>query len=78
MEADVTVTALPDSVMSPARATVSQDGRSISLPALLRRYPTAAENERLYLVMAAHEAGHVEFGTYRLKLESLADLIETV
>jgi nitric oxide reductase NorD protein len=75
---DVTVTALPDSVMSPARATVSQDGRSIALPALLRRYPTAAENERLYLVMAAHEAGHVEFGTYRLKLESLADLIETV
>lgn len=75
---DVTVTALPDSVMSPARATVSPDGRSISLPALLRRYPTAAENERLYLVMTAHEAGHLEFGTYRLRLESLTDLIETV
>ncbi|HEY5932691.1 MAG TPA: hypothetical protein VIT63_07225, partial [Nitrospira sp.] len=75
---DVAVTALPDSVTSPARATVSPDGRSISLPALLRRYPTAAENERLYLVMAAHEAGHVEFGTYRLRLESLADLVETV
>jgi nitric oxide reductase NorD protein len=75
---DVTVTALPDSVTSPARATVSPDGRSIALPALLRRYPTAAENERLYLVMAAHEAGHLEFGTYRLQLESLADLIETV
>ena len=76
--ADVAVTALPDSVTSPARATVSGEGRTISLPALLRRYPTAAENERLYLVMAAHEAGHVEFGTYRLRLESLADLIEIV
>jgi len=75
---DVTVMALPDSVTSPARAKVSGDGRTISLPALLRRYPTAAENERLYLVMAAHEAGHLEFGTYRLRLESLTDLIETV
>ncbi len=75
---DVTVTALPDSVTSRARATVSSDGRSIALPALLRRYPTAAENERLYLVMAAHEAGHVEFGTYRLRLDVLSDLIETV
>ncbi|MDF0651793.1 MAG: hypothetical protein CV081_04845 [Nitrospira sp. LK265] len=76
--ADVTVTALPASVTSPARATVSPDGRSISLPALLRRYTKAAENERLYLVMAAHEAGHLEFGTYGLRLESLADLVETV
>ncbi|NGZ96429.1 MAG: hypothetical protein CV089_09935 [Nitrospira sp. WS110] len=75
---DVAVTALPDSVMGPVRATVSADGRSISLPALLRRYPTAAENERLYLVMAAHEAGHLEFGTYRLTLDRLADLVDTV
>lgn len=75
---DVAVTALPDSLTSPARATVSADGKTISLPALLRRYPTAAENERLYLVMVAHEAGHLEFGTYRLSLKSLTDLIETV
>jgi nitric oxide reductase NorD protein len=75
---NVTVTALPDSLASPARAAVSADGKTISLPALLRRYPTAAENERLYLIMAAHEAGHVAYGTYRLQLESLADLVETV
>ena len=75
---DVSVTALPDSLTSPTRATVSSDGRCISLPALLRRYPTAADNERLYLVMAAHEAGHLEFGTYQLGLESLTDLIEMV
>ncbi len=75
---DVTVTALPDSLATPARATVSADGKTISLPALLRRYPTAAENERLYLIMAAHEAGHLEFGTYGFRLESLADLVETV
>ncbi|MFO0701339.1 MAG: VWA domain-containing protein [Nitrospira sp.] len=75
---EVAVAALPDSVTSQARATVSADGRTISLPALLRRYPTEAENERLYFVMAAHEAGHLEFGTYGLKLESLADLVEAV
>ena len=74
---DLTIQALPDSLSqeTAARATVSQDGRIISLPALLRRYPTAEENTRLYLVMAAHEAGHVEFGTYQLTLEPLADLV---
>jgi nitric oxide reductase NorD protein len=77
---DLTIEALPDSLSqeTSARAMVSQDGRTISLPALLRRYPTAEENTRLYLVMAAHEAGHVEFGTYRLTLESLADLVVAV
>jgi nitric oxide reductase NorD protein len=76
---DVTIAALPDSpAASLARATVSADGRTISLPAVLRRYPTAEANERLYLVMAAHEAGHVEFGTYRLRLESLTDVVQLV
>lgn len=75
--ADMTIQALPDSLSqeTAARATVSQDGRTISLPSLLRRYPTAEENTRLYLVMAAHEAGHVEFGTYHLTLEPLVDLV---
>lgn len=74
---EVAITALPDSTtVSTARATVSADGRTISLPALLRRYSTVEENERLYLVTAAHEAGHLEFGTYQLSLEPLADLVE--
>ncbi|HKO30372.1 MAG TPA: hypothetical protein VJU54_04485, partial [Nitrospiraceae bacterium] len=74
---DLTIQALPDSLSqeTSARAMVSHDERTISLPALLRRYPTAEENTRLYLVMAAHEAGHVEFGTYRLTLDSCADLV---
>jgi len=62
----------------PARATVSADGRTIALPALLRHYATREENIRLYRVMTAHEAGHLEFGTYSLSLERLADLTETV
>lgn len=76
---DVAIAALPESIASPtARATVSDDGRRISLPAICRRFPTAEENERWYLVAAAHEAGHIEFGTYRLRLESLADLVDAV
>ena len=76
---EVSIAALPESVMVPTpRAMVSADGKAIVLPALLRRYPTAEQNERLYLVMAAHEAGHLEFGTYRLRMESIMDLVETV
>jgi len=76
---DVTIAALPDSLTTASpRATISADGRTISLPAVLRRYPTAAENERLYLVMAAHEAGHLEFGTYRPQLARLTDLVEAL
>lgn len=76
---EVSITTLPDSLTTAIpRATVSSDGRTMSLPAVLRRYPTAEENERLYLVMAAHEAGHVEFGTYQLKVEALADVIDAV
>ena len=76
---DVQIQALPESVKDvPARATVSADGRTIALPALLRKYQTYDENVRLYLVMAAHEAGHIEFGTYRLTLEPLQDVVMAV
>lgn len=76
---DVSIVPLPDSLTDASvRATVSADGLTIALPALVRRYPTADENERLYLVMAAHEAGHLEFGTYRLKLEALSDIVGAV
>lgn len=77
--ADVSIAALPESAnVSASRATVSANGKTISLPPILRRYPAAEQNERLYLVMAAHEAGHLEFGTYGLKFDVLTDLVETV
>lgn len=81
---DVTIRALPDlpasdqpgtGIKEPVRATVSPDGRTIALPALLRRYPTREENQRFYTVITAHEAGHLEFGTYSLPLSRLADLV---
>jgi len=76
---EVAIAARTDTAGDPiARAVVSADGKTIALPALLRHYPTAQENERLYLIMAAHEAGHLEFGTYRLRIEQLVDLVPTV
>ncbi|MGH7207504.1 MAG: hypothetical protein ACREI2_15000, partial [Nitrospiraceae bacterium] len=81
---EVTIQSLPETIAhgepakEPARATVSPDGRAIALPALLSRYPTRDENARLYSVMTAHEAGHLEFGTYSLQLSQLADLIAEV
>jgi len=79
---DVMIRSLPEATeeaaKGPARATVSPDGRTIMLPALLRRYDSQEANRRLYTVMTAHEAGHLEFGTYALSLEPLADLIAAV
>ena len=76
---EVTIAARTDAVVEPtARPVVSADGKTITLPALLRRYATAEDNERLYLIMAAHEAGHLEFGTYRLQMDQLTDLATAV
>jgi nitric oxide reductase NorD protein len=72
---EVSIAAGVEAIGEPtARARVSADGKTLTLPALLRRYPTAEQNERLYLIMAAHEAGHLEFGTYRLRMNQLTDL----
>lgn len=78
---DVTIRALPESGgidKEPVRATVGDDERSIALPAILRRCAAQEENIRLYHVMTAHEAGHLEFGTYSLNVRALADLVEEV
>jgi nitric oxide reductase NorD protein len=79
---DVRIQALPGTSLDEThvgqRATVAHQGRIILLPELIRRYPTKEENARLYAVMTAHEAGHLEFGTYRLSLAQLSGLIADV
>ncbi len=60
------------------RATVSADGRTLFLPPIVRRHPDREQNVRAYTVMAAHEAGHLEFGTYELRFEDIPDVIEDV
>ena len=60
------------------RATVSADGRTIYLPSVMRGAADYEANRRAYVVMLAHEAGHLEFGTYDLTTAELEDLAETV
>jgi len=50
------------------------DRSTIALPAWMRRYPTKEDNLRVYKLLTAHEAGHLEYGTYDLQLSRLADL----
>src|SRR5437867_12032687 len=59
---------------APIRSKASADGSTIFLPARMRRYPTKEDNLRVYKVLTAHEAGHLEYGTYDLRLNRLADL----
>jgi len=79
---DVTIQALAGTAVEETgkgtRATVTPDGRTILLPELVRRWTTKEENARFYTVMTAHEAGHLEFGTYRLSLDRLSDLVSAV
>ncbi|TAJ22353.1 MAG: VWA domain-containing protein [Nitrospirae bacterium] len=88
---DVMIRSLPDSAgagagmdqsgrvsQEPVRATVSPDGRTIALPSIVRRYASREDNVRLYTVMTAHEAGHLEFGTYNLPLGSLGDVVDAL
>src|SRR5213593_1928374 len=50
------------------------DRSTIALPAWMRRYPTKEDNLRVYKLLTAHEAGHLEYGTYDLQLSRLAGL----
>lgn len=79
---DVTIQAMaeqdhPGTDVLP-RPSVSADGRTIALPSIVYRHQTRDENVRLFTVMAAHEAGHLEFGTYDLSLARLDDLASEV
>ena len=60
------------------RATLDPDNKILSVPALINQFPTREENLRWYTVMTAHEAGHLEFGTYRVDLRSLSELVREV
>ncbi len=59
---------------SPAQALAS--AHTIRLPARMGRCPTREENLRVYKVLTAHEAGHLEYGTYDLQVSRLADLAQ--
>ena len=63
--------------IQPTAAHATTAGRTIALPDLINR-GTREQNLRQYLVMTAHEAGHLEFGTHRVSLAALEDLAADV
>lgn len=75
---DAGVTGNGESAKGLQRARSLAAEATIHLPALLRRYPTREQNLRLYTAMTAHEAGHVEFGTYRLSSDGLWEVMRRV
>ena len=72
----VTIRALdePRGGEATSQARPSSDGTTIFLPARMRRYPSREKNLSLYKILTAHEAGHLEYGTYALPMARLADL----
>ena len=60
------------------RAHVSDNGKTIFLPLIMRRSKTREGNRRWYTVMVAHEVGHVEFGTYALSHHVLGRVAKSV
>jgi nitric oxide reductase NorD protein len=70
----VTIRSLEEGNDTVPHTRASSEGATISLPARMRRYPSREENLRGYKVMTAHEAGHLEYGTFALQMSHLADL----
>lgn len=55
----------------PPLAVVNDEDEFLPLPAVVDEFPTFEENFRLLCILAAHQAGRIEFGTYTLSLDSV-------
>ena len=49
------------------------DGRTVFLPAQLTRHRDREDNETEYKILAAHQAGYIEFGTFDLDVRGPAE-----
>ncbi len=66
---------LSPAFQSKVRQFATTDGETVYLPARADQFQTRTENFRTYLVMAAHQAGYLEFGTFTFSLETLTQLL---
>ena len=55
----------------PPLAVVDDEDEFLPLPAVVDEFPTFEENFRLLCILAAHQAGRIEFGTYTLSLDAV-------
>ena len=61
----------------PPLAIVDEEDEFLPLPAEIDLFSTFEENFRLYCVLAAHQAGRVEFGTYALSIPDIWPQVPT-
>jgi putative component of toxin-antitoxin plasmid stabilization module len=67
------VTDAPSNLVRENQPYPLTDGRTIFLPETLDKHPTYRANFEEYKVLAAHQAGYIEFGTFDLDLEELRE-----
>ncbi|HEX2276596.1 MAG TPA: VWA domain-containing protein [Candidatus Tectomicrobia bacterium] len=67
------LTELPAAFRGGTRQFPTTDGEAVYLPTSVERFDTRERNFRMFLVMTAHQAGYLEFGTFGFALEVLTD-----
>ena len=61
-------------IQKHALSQASSEGAVVFLPARIETYPTREQNLLLYKILTAHEAGHLEYGTYDVDVTHLMDI----
>lgn len=71
------LTELPAAFRSGVRQFPTTDGEAIYLPTSVERFDARERNFQMFLVMTAHQAGYLEFGTFSFALDVLTDRLAT-
>jgi hypothetical protein len=56
--------------------TASTDGTKVFLPPIVDHYPNKGENFSWFKVVATHQVGHLEFGSFRFQFDKPAGLFQ--
>jgi nitric oxide reductase NorD protein len=65
---------LKNGVQNPAGPLPCTDGETIYLPSVVKDFPTREMNSLAFKLATAHQAGYVEFGTFKFRLSAVQDL----
>ena len=65
---------LKNGIQNPAGPLPCTDGETIYLPGVVKEFPTRENNLLAFKLGTAHQAGYVEFGTFKFRLSAVQDL----
>jgi hypothetical protein len=65
---------LRNGVQNPTGPLPCTDGETIYLPEMVKDFPTREINSLAFRLATAHQAGYVEFGTFKFRLSAVQDL----